>query len=250
MAGCAAKVPLSGFAAVVLLLVAPPLRAAETSEFIAWLLKDGQAMKDLPFPEVLEATTGRKIFPVDPKADHEWLAALSGALDRTIAALNDPKEGIHGAGRINEASRFIEDRLMKEVAALPGWTCGVPRTPSGGEQRSGYPDLRATLPDGRVVFLDPKLFAPGSRSSSLRTFYYEPKSLTSKVNDDGFHLLVGVQHNDGTGADLRLLGWELVDVSRLRVQLKAEFQASNRDIYTADNVVASSAPAKDSPQNR
>jgi hypothetical protein len=209
-------------------------------------------MKDLPFPEVLEATTGRKILPINPTADREWLAALSGALDRTIAALNDPKEGIHRAGRINEASRFIEDRLMKEVGTLPGWTCGIPETSSGGEQRSGYPDLRATMPDGRVVFLDPKLFAPDARNSSLRTFYYEPKTLTSKVNDDGFHLLVGVRHNGGTGEDLRLLGWELVDLSKLRVQLKAEFQASNRDIYTAENVVASGGadPVKDSPQNR
>ncbi len=111
---------------------------------------------------------------------------------------------------------------------------------SGEEQRSGYPDMRLVLPDGSIVFLDPKLFAADSRTSTLRTFYYEPKTLTNKVHDDARHLLVGISHNGKSGADLRLLGWELVDVSRLRVQLKAEFQASNKDIYREDATVARS----------
>ena len=118
----------------------------------------------------------------------------------------------------------------------------VPRTAAGEEQRSGYPDLRLVLENGDVVYLDPKLYETDSRNSTLRTFYYEPKTSTNKVHDDARHLLVAIPHNGKTGANLHLLGWELVDVSRICVRLKAEFQASNHDMYQKDNVVASGTP--------
>ena len=131
---------------------------------------------------------------------------------------------------------------MTQCAAEKGWACGIPKTSTGEEQRSGYPDLRLVLEDGSVVYLDPKLHAADSRGSSLRTFYYEPKTTTGKVHDDARHLLVGVSHNQGQGGQLRFEGWELVDVSKIKVRLKAEFQASNRDLYREESVVLQSTP--------
>ena len=221
-----------------------PLRAEEkksdASEFIGWLLQEDRDLKGIPFSEVLASTTGKKILPVDPAKDQAWLKKLGTILDRTLAKLNDPTHPMHSAGRINEASRFIEDELLAECNKVEGWSCGIPKTTAGNEQRSGYPDLRLALPDGSVVYLDPKLFAAESRTSSLRTFYYEPKTTTSKVQDDARHLLVGVHHNEGQGGQLRLEGWDLVDISKINVQLKAEFQASNRDMYRDETIVLQS----------
>jgi len=214
----------------------------DTGDLISWLLEDGRDMKGIPFSEVLAATTGKKIIPVDPAADRAWLGRLGKVLDQMLSDLNDPSQEIHKARRINEASRFVEDQLRLGLNRQPGWKCMVPQTASGGEQRSGYPDLRLVLENGDVVYLDAKLYEDGSRSSTLRTFYYEPKTTTGKVHDDARHLLVSIRHNGKTGADLRLLGWELVDVSRIRVRLKAEFQASNHDLYHKDNVVAEGTP--------
>jgi hypothetical protein len=216
-------------------------KKSDAAEFIGWLLQDERDLKGIPFSEVLASTTGKKILPVDPAKDQAWLNKLGAILDRTLAKLNDPSHPIHSAGRINEASRFIEDELLAECDAIEGWSCGIPKTSAGEEQRSGYPDLRLVLKDGSVVYLDPKLFATNSRSSSFRTFYYEPKTTTSKVQDDARHLLVGVHHNEGRGGQLRFEGWDLVDVSRINVQLKAEFQASNRDMYRDETVVLKSA---------
>ena len=199
-------------------------------------------MRAIPFPDVLAATTGKKVIPIDPEADKVLLARLGQALDKVLTDLNDPSQGIHQAGRINEASRFIEDQLHQELNLQPGWKCMIPSTAAGGEQRSGYPDLRLVLENGDVVYLDPKLYEEDSRTSTLRTFYYEPKTTTNKVHDDARHLLVAVRHNGKTGRDLRLLGWELVDISRICVKLKAEFQASNSDMYRKDNVVAEGTP--------
>jgi hypothetical protein len=215
-------------------------KKSDAAEFIDWLLQDERDLRGIPFSEVLAATTGKKILPVDPEADKPWLEKLGAALDRTLAKLNDPAHPMHAAGRINEASRFIEDELLVECNKVEGWSCGVPKTTAGTEQRSGYPDLRLVLEDGSVVYLDPKLFAAPSRNSSLRTFYYEPKTTTSKVQDDARHILVGVPHNQAEGGQLRLLGWDLVDISRIRVQLKAEFQASNKDMYRDETIVLQS----------
>jgi hypothetical protein len=227
------------------LIAASPLFAEEkksdATEFIGWLLQEDRDLRGIAFSEVLVATTGKKIIPVDPATDKQWLEKLGAILDRTLAKLNEPNHPIHSAGRINEASRFIEDELKAECAGVEGWACGIPKTSAGEEQRSGYPDLRLVLEDGSVVYLDPKLFATDSRASSFRTFYYEPKTTTSKVHDDARHLLVGVHHNEARGGQLRFEGWDLVDVSRINVQLKAEFQASNRDMYRHETVVLKSA---------
>lgn len=224
-----------------LLLAAPALPASDTSTLIDWLLKDGRDLSGIPFGEVVTAATGKTIIPVDPAKDAGWLEVLSGMLDRTLQDLNAPNHPIRSTGRINEASRFIEDRLAEEINRTPGWSATIPATSAGSPQRSGYPDLRVELPDRSIVYLDPKLYAAGSRRSSLRTFYYEPKTLTNKIHDDARHLLIGVAHNGESGAAFQLQSWELVDVSGLRVQLKAEFQASNADIYRDDLTIRKSS---------
>jgi hypothetical protein len=228
------------------LIAASPLLAEEkksdATEFLGWLLLEDRDLKGINFSEVLAATSGKKIIPIDPATDKPWIQRLGEILDRTLAKLNDPAHPIHSAGRINEASRFIEDELLAECSAAEGWSCGIPKTALGEEQRSGYPDLRLVLEDGSVVYLDPKLHAAKSRDSSLRTFYYEPKTTTGKVHDDARHLLVGVQHNEGQGGQLRFEGWEIVDVSKIKVRLKAEFQASNKDMYRDETVVLQSQP--------
>jgi hypothetical protein len=220
---------------------------SDSDVLIGWLLEDGRELKGIDFSEVLAATTGRKILPVDASTDSGWLDLLGGVLDRVLVAINAPEHPIHSAARINEASRFIEDQLLAECNKVAGWSCGIPKTSAGEEQRSGYPDLRLVLPDGSIVYLDPKLFARESRASSLRTFYYEPKTTTSKVHDDARHLLVGIAHNGGAGGKLQFEEWDLVDVSKIKVQLKAEFQASNKDMYRSETTVRRSAPASTLP---
>jgi hypothetical protein len=109
-------------------------------------------------------------------------------------------------------------------------------------QRSDYPDLRVVdVASKRVFYLDPKLYVAGSRDSSFRAFYFEPKVATNKVRDDAIHLIVGFEHErrERNGA-WKFTRWDLVDLSQFKVKLKAEFQASNRDMYRPEAIVASS----------
>jgi hypothetical protein len=139
--------------------------------------------------------------------------------------------------RVNEMSKYFEDAIESKMKAIPGFECEFPKTAAGHVQRSGYPDLRLVdKATGRVLYLDPKLYAKGSRHNSLRTFYFTPRRETNKVNDDAHHLIVGIEH-EKTGAEVNFTRWELIDLSGFRVRLKAEFEGSNADMYREDAVV-------------
>jgi len=65
---------------------------------------------------------------------------------------------------------------------------------------------------------------------------------TNKVRDDAVHFVVGFQHETRPKNGVwKFTRWDLVDLSRFTVTLKAEFQGSNRDMYRPEAIVASSA---------
>jgi hypothetical protein len=156
--------------------------------------------------------------------------------------MNAPDSAVQKVGRINEVSSHVEDLLRELLNATAGLNCDFPRTAENKVQRSGYPDLRIVdLASKRVFYLDPKLYATGSRDSSFRTFYFEPKVATNKVRDDAVHLVVGFEHEARKDGRWNFSRWDLVDLAQFKVKLKAEFQGSNADIYRAEAIVATSA---------
>jgi hypothetical protein len=213
----------------------PPSQREKIHELVTWLLGNNESLRGMPFAEVIAATSGKKVLAIDRERDAEILQQIGQAMDRVLARMNAPESPVQKAGRINEASHFFEDALLEELKQIPDCKSSFPVTAEGKLQRSGYPDLQLDLPDGRTFYLDPKLFAKGSRASSFRTFYFEPRGTTNKVNRDACHLIVGIEHD--FAATGRFLSWELVDLSKFEVQLKAEFQGSNRDLYREEAIV-------------
>jgi hypothetical protein len=205
-------------------------------------MDDSQSLEGVSFSQVVEAVSGCPVIPVNPEVDKAWLSTLGTVLDDVLRSLNAPSHPSQKGGRINEASRFIEDELLIKLNAVPGWKCTIPLTVSNTEQRSGYPDLRLVLSDGRIVYLDPKLHAADNRTSSFRTFYFEPKKETLKIKDPAIHLLIGVSHVPSPTQGIHFQGWELVDISGMPVRLKAEFQSSNREIYREEAIISRSTP--------
>lgn len=218
----------------------PPQRPAtittpareDDATLVRSLLAQDLSARTFAFADVVRACAGKAILPLDDSPAHkETTTAIGRALDETLAALNKEDSPVRALRRINEASRFFEDGIHARMNATPGFRCEVPPTVSGDHQRTGYPDLRIThIASGKVFYLDPKLVETGSEASTFRTFYFEPKSNTLKITDDAVHLLVGIFH-DGATRRWTFTGWKLVDLSQLRVRLKAEFQASNADLY-------------------
>jgi len=213
-------------------------------QLIPWLLDEQKELRGIAFSEVIFDTTGKRVLAVDRsnEIDARVIKQISAALDQTVKRLNAADNPVQQAARINEVSSHVEDSLRELLNATPGLTCDFPHTAADKVQRSGYPDLRIVdTASRRVFYLDPKLYAVGSRDSSFRTFYFEPKIATNKVRDDAVHLIAGLEHAAKENGQWRFTRWDLVDLSHFRVKLKAEFQGSNKDMYRPEAIVASSA---------
>jgi hypothetical protein len=223
-----------------------PVANTAVDQLIPWLLDEDQQLRGVPFSEVIFDTTGKKMLPFDASnpVDQRVAKAISTACHETIKRLNAPGSVIQHIDRINEVSSHFENSLRELLNTTPGVRCDFPLTNDGKPQRSGYPDLRIVDIDSkRVFYLDPKLYAAGGRDSSFRTFYFEPKKTTNKVRDDAVHFIVGFAHErrGESSSRWKFTRWDLVDLSQFQVKLKAEFQGSNRDMYRAEAIVASSA---------
>ena len=241
--------PAIGIASAALAQISPTSKAP-VDELIPWLLNEDHQLRGIRFSELIFDTTGRKVLPFETNnaVDQRVAKAISTACDETMKRLNAPDSAIQNVDRINEVSSHFEEILRELLNATPGLQCNFPLTAEGKVQRSGYPDLRITdLESKRVFYLDPKLYAAGSRDSSFRTFYFEPKKSTNKVRDDAVHFVVGFEHapretgSASPNAMWKFTRWDLVDLSRFTVKLKAEFQGSNHDMYRPEAIVASSA---------
>lgn len=219
---------------------AEDLKSTSAAELIKWLLADPERLENIPFSDVIMATSGKKIIPMDDKdpVDQAILKHIEVVGSAVMATLNAPTSPIKKLRRINEASKYFEDALV-EALTTGDFICNFPHTEEGSIQRSGYPDLELLhKPSGKVTYLDPKLFEETSRNSSFRTFYFEPKLKTNKVTKDAHQLLLGFSH-DGKDGDWTFVKLDLVDVSKLSIRLKAEFEASNKQIYKKENIVGS-----------
>jgi hypothetical protein len=213
-------------------------------QLIPWLLDENRQLRGVAFSDVIFDTTGKHVVAVDRQSavDQRVIKQIGAALDETLKRTNAADHPVQSVARINEVSSHFEDSLRELLNASPGLNCDFPRTADGKVQRSGYPDLRVVdLASKRVFYLDPKLYAIGSRDSSFRTFYFEPKAATNKVLDDAVHLIAGIEHEQKKDGRWRFTRWDLVDLAGFKVKLKAEFQGSNRDMYRPESVVATSA---------
>lgn len=211
-------------------------REQADARLVRQLLDEDLGDRRFSFPTIVNATADREVIPLDrSRESHQRVTdAIEAALDEATSELSQPDSPIRKLRRINEGSRFFEEALMEKLNAVDGLTCEVPTNREGTHQRSGYPDLRLVdEKSGDVFYLDPKLVEQSSWKSSFRTFYFEPKIRTLKINDHAVHLLVGIGH-DGKNGEWTFNEWKIVDLSDLTVRLKAEFQASNADLYRVE----------------
>ncbi|MEM9236201.1 MAG: hypothetical protein AAGB14_05430 [Verrucomicrobiota bacterium] len=211
-------------------------QASSDSALVRGLLKENLDQRRFSFATVIEATSDRRVLPLDPEdpVHQRILTAIEKVMARACSELSAPDSPVRKLRRINEGSRFFEEALMKGLNDIPGLSCAIPTNRQGEHQRSGYPDLKLTDEEsGTVFYLDPKLVEKSSWKSSFRSFYFEPKDRTLKINDDAVHLLIGIGH-DGRNGAWTFSDWKVVDLATLSVRLKAEFQASNRDLYNTD----------------
>ena len=198
--------------------------------------------KKLPFKAVIHATTGHRVLDLDTNNPvHAGLrakilkaAALAGARAR--------KDGL-AAARPNEAGNHLE-AFVRAALLEAGLEARIPRTTADRAQAAGYPDIEITGPV--PCYLELKSYNAATANTTQRSFYYSPGE-TPKVTRDALHLLLAyeLEKVEREGKTLFLpLHWRLLTLQDLEVDLKFEFNQSNRGLYGNGSATLDEAPIK------
>lgn len=185
--------------------------------------------KKIPFKTVIHATTGHRVLDLDTNTPAHFelrakilkAAALAGERART--------EGL-AAARANEAGNQIEP-FIRAALKDSGLDSRIPRTAADRARAVGYPDIEIT---GDVpCYLELKTYSAATADTTQRSFYYSP-SETPKVTRDAVHLLLAYElekvERDGKPVFIPN-HWKLLTLQDLEVDLKFEFNQSNRGLY-------------------
>jgi len=205
-----------------------------------------QPLEGAPFRFIVKAVTGCEIlnFNASDARDTKLLEKLKKAAGLAGKLAND--EGLWSR-RPNEVGNRIEPFVKRALAEM-GLEVSEPRT-RGGRAKAGYPDIKVVDDSRRTLYLECKTYEPGKEHQTFRTFYWKV-SKDTKVTDDAFHFVLTysreatrelrpVEDDESkTEGRYRFLGWRLFTLENLKVSLKPEFFASNRQMYSPEALLA------------
>lgn len=192
-----------------------------------------QPAKRIPFKTVLHATTGHRLLDLDTNnpAHRELRAKI---LDAAALAGERARQAGLPAPRANEAGNQIEPFVRTALREV-GLAADVPRNTAGRAQVTGYPDVEIGGP--LPCYLELKTYNAATVNTTQRSFYYSP-STTPKVTRDALHLLLAyeLEKVERDGKTVFVPGhWKLITLQDLEVDLKFEFNQSNRGLYGSTN---------------
>lgn len=195
-------------------------------------------LKNIPFPVAIKAISGHKVLPINIKnqTDKKLIDRLKKAMN--LAVKNAYKKSIPSS-RPNEVGNRIE-AFVKEAIIKLGMKAEVPFNKNGKRQSAGYPDIFIRDIDGRITYLECKTHSKKSVGSSFRAFYFQP-SRTPKINQNARHLLVSFEivkeKRNGKSVYVPIY-WKLYTLEKMLVQIKHEFNASNKDMFKEEALLA------------
>jgi hypothetical protein len=188
-----------------------------------------KANGSIPFKEVIQATTHCRVldFETNNPAHVELKRKLLQAAQ--VAARLAITNGL-AAARPNEAGNHIEP-FVRSALREAGLEARVPINTSGDAQVTGYPDIEIVGPT--PCYLELKTFNAATENTTQRSFYYSP-STHPKVTRDALHFLLAYELEkriqDGKTVFIPV-HWKLLTLEDLQVELKFEFNQSNRGLY-------------------
>jgi hypothetical protein len=193
---------------------------AETLE--EWGAQQG---RKIALPKLISLISGHEVY--------DWDEELAPVFKQAAeAVLSEARKHPIRAERINEVGNAVE-LLVLSALSDAGFETGRPSPPSGRKKTAGYPDLYASSKDD-YFYVEIKTYSPKTEKSSQRTFYISP-SEDFKVSRNGYHLLLALSTEEIEEGVYSLTGFKLLDLYELECTLKLEFNASNKDLYSAES---------------
>jgi hypothetical protein len=193
-------------------------------------------LRNIPFPIAIKALTGFKVLTFEVEKNKELLDLLIKA--SRLGGEKAFQEGIFTA-RPNEAGNRIEPFIIEALREV-GLDADKPISKSGKRKVAGYPDIEIRDKDERTIYIDCKTYNTKTKDQTFRTFYFSP-SEDPKITKDAFHLLISFEldlaKRKGKQAFVPI-SWQIYTLDRLKVQVKREFNASNKDLYRKEALLA------------
>lgn len=210
-------------------------------EFLAEAVSSYRKLpKNISVGTSIEAISGRRVLPLDQGGeDKDLVARLCDAANLLVASSSElPIK----TGRVNELGNNVEEPLL-EACKHVGLNATWPKRADGTGGRTGYPDIAIDIDGPRPTYLEAKVIAKGTESSTFRSFYLSPSD-NPKVCVDARHLLLAFTHerrdNSEDGFEqYALTNFKLVDLFKVVGKIKFEYQSNNKEMYLMGAVVAS-----------
>ncbi|MDQ4101627.1 MAG: hypothetical protein M3115_05525 [Thermoproteota archaeon] len=173
---------------------------------------------DVPFQVAVRESSGFVVIPFDAtdEMDKDLIRILNNTLNKFLKTLTNTKSRLQG-NRVNEVGRRIEELLVNELNKQP---LNVKKLGS-----SGYPDVEISH-RGRTIYLEMKT-STLDENSSFRYFYF---TNGKKIKCNAKHLLLDIKVSEESPHYWKVEKWALSDLSRLKLRLKCEFNASKSDL--------------------
>ena len=121
-----------------------------------------------------------------------------------------------------------------------GLDADKPLSKSGKRKVAGYPDIEVRDREGRTIYIDCKTYNTKTKDQTFRTFYFSP-SEDPKITKDAFHLLISSELDLAEREEKQAfipISWQIYTLDRLKDQVKHEFNASNKDLYQKEALLA------------
>jgi len=197
-----------------------------------------EPMRGIPFSIAIKALTGFNVLAFDVSLDQNktLLEQLSKAAQ--LGGQRAFQEGIFTA-RPNEAGNHIEPFVVEALRNI-GLKAYKPVSKSGKIKVVGYPDIQIESVSGMTIYLECKTYNALVRDTTFRSFYFSP-SKDPKITKDAFHLLMSFELDSAERKGERAfipISWQIYTLDKLLVQVKHEFNASNRELYRKDALLA------------
>jgi len=197
-----------------------------------------QPIDGVPFPLVVKALTGYRVLIFDSSIEENKRLLERLAKAAQLGGQKAFEKGIISE-RANEAGNKIEDFILDALKQV-GLKAEKPVTRSGKRKNMGYPDIEITDENNTILYLECKTYSLAQKEQTFRTFYLSP-SEDPKVTKDAFHLLMSfeIKRNERNGGRIFVpVTWQIYTLDKLLVQVKHEFNASNKDLYKAEALLA------------
>ncbi|MEM2108531.1 MAG: hypothetical protein QXL10_04530 [Candidatus Bathyarchaeia archaeon] len=207
-----------------------------------------RAFGKIPFYVIVESTMKVKVEPFDEKnpKDIELVKEISGLADELAEtyyhanideALYKQIKGHKPTNfRNNEAAVLVEELFVPTYNRISNRLNYIRTVVHFGQR--GYPDTRIIGKDGRITYLEIKATTRPNEGSP-RDFYFTPLAMAkAKIKSNAHHFVLGFIMKESSPKIFHTIGWKLVDLHKINVHMKPEFNCDNLEIYKKEAIIS------------